>query len=111
MKILKKFTSNDGRIVRIAKVRDNEKLSRTNMIVRVCDIEYINKTIDDDIIKKFYFGYVNSVNKLNKIRKGKLLELVSYDKYKKLMINDYMLRGIEYKNNNKLKLLETENHK
>lgn len=105
MKILKEFTTNDGRIVRIAKTRDNEKLSKSNIIVKICDMKYINKTIDDDTIKKFYIGYVNNINKRNKTHKGKLLEVVSYDKYKQMIINDYKLSGILYKDSDELKLL------
>ncbi len=106
MKIIKEFTTSNGKIVRVAKVDDDKPLNEKNMIISCCDIEYINKTLDDDTIKMFYNGYVNNINKKNKTKKGNHFKIVSFDKYKQLIINDYMLKGIPYKNKGEQKLLE-----
>ena len=105
MKIIKEFTTYDGRIVRVAKT-NNEKLSKENVRIRICDIKYVNRTINDDFIKQLYIGYVNAINRKNEIRKGKLIKIASYDRYKQLIIDDYMLRGIQYEDDNTKKLEE-----
>lgn len=98
MIIIKEVVLDNGRIVRLAE--HNGKL-----IVRIYDIKYVNKVITEDNIRRFYDAYVINMNK-HKKSKSKMFEVVPYDKYKQIIIDDYALRGIPYKEDNKLKLLE-----
>jgi hypothetical protein len=107
MKYFKEFKTIEGNIIRVG-ITDDGSLRITENIVK-----YANKILHEEEILKLYYVYANAVTEHRKkyiSKKGRLCSLInctiiSYDKFRRIIIENYQMHGIPYIEKKKINLL------